>query len=268
MNKLFILSLLLILRSNFCFAQNNLGPRLTAMGMNSAAVKDLWNLESNPSGITNIKSSTLAINYSKFLFDNELSKQAIAFAVPFKNNYLGASFQRYGITEYNEIKGGVALAKRFGDKLSIALKGNYHQIKISNYGATTGFSIDAGAIYDYNEVLTFGISINNPSMQKFNTKTVEATIPTILQAGGTYKASNKILIATNIKKELARPIDVGLGLEYKLIELISLRAGLTAKPFKQYVGLGLSYKKLMIDIAVENDPYLGYTPQIALAYAF
>jgi hypothetical protein len=268
MNKLFNLSLLLILSSIFCFAQNNLGPRLSAMGMNGAAVKDLWSLEGNPSGITAIKSSTLAINYSKFLFDNELSKQAVAFAFPFKNNYIGASFQRYGITEYNEIKGGLALAKRFGEKLSIALKGNYHQIKISNYGATTGFSIDVGAIYDHNESLTFGVSLSNPSKQKFNTRSFEASIPTIIQVGAAYKASTKLLIATSISKDLDKAVDVGLGLEYKVIELISLRAGITAKPFKQYAGFGLNYKKLAIDFAVESDPYLGYTPQIALAYAF
>ncbi|WP_316784037.1 conjugal transfer protein TraF [Pedobacter frigiditerrae] len=268
MNRIFNLCLLVLLSSNYVFSQNNLGPRLSAMGMNGAAVKDLWSLEGNPCGITDIKSSSLAINYSKFLFDSELSKQAVAFVIPFKNNYVGASFQRYGISEYNEIKGGIALAKRFGDKLSIALKGNYHQIKINNYGATTGFSIDVGAMYDYNEVLTFGASINNPSKQKFSTKAVEAIIPTTVQIGAAYKASSKILIATSISKDLDKPIDVGLGLEYKVVELISLRAGLTAKPFKQYVGFGLNYKKLMMDIVVESDPYLGYTPQIALAYAF
>lgn len=268
MNKLFNLSFWLILSINTCFAQNNLGPRLTAMGMNGIAVKDLWNLEGNPSGITDIKSSTIAINYSKYLFDNELSKQAIAFAIPFKNNYIGASFQRYGITEYNEIKVGFALAKKFGNSLSIALKGNYHQIKISNYGTTTGFSVDVGAMYDYSEFLTFGISVNNPSLQKFNTKTIAVTIPTIIKIGSSYRASNKILIAATISKDLDKSVDVGLGLEYKLLEPMSLRAGITAKPFKQYAGFGLNYKKLMIDIAIESDPHLGYTPQIALAYAF
>ncbi|RZK57186.1 MAG: hypothetical protein EOO91_10640 [Pedobacter sp.] len=268
MNKLFNLSLLLLLSSDCAFSQDNLGPRLSALGMNGAAVKDLWTLEGNPSGITDIKSSMLAVNYSKFLFDSELSKQAVAFVIPFQNNYVGASLLRYGISEYNEIKAGIALAKRFGERLSIALKGNYHQIKISNYGATTGFSIDVGAMYDYNDVFTFGASINNPAKQKFNTKTIEANIPTIAQVGATYKASSKILIATSISKDLDKAVNVGLGLEYKIVELITLRGGLTAKPFKQYVGFGLNYKKFIMDIAVESDPYLGYTPQIALAYAF
>lgn len=268
MSKLFYLSAILISSINFCHAQTNLGPRLTAMGINGVAVADLWNLEGNPSGITDLKSPNVAINYSKYLFDSELSKQAIAFAIPYKNNYIGASFQRYGITEYNEIKAGIALAKKFGNNLSIAIKGNYHQIKISNYGATTGFSVDVGAMYNYNELLTFGLSVNNPSKQKYSTKTVVTTIPTVIEAGAAYKASNKILIATTLIKDLDKPFDVGLGLEYKLLQLISIRAGLTAKPFKQYVGFGLNYKKLTMDMAVENDPHLGYIPQIALAYAF
>lgn len=268
MYKLFYLSNLLLYSLNFCFAQNNLGPRLSALGMNGVVVNDLWSLEGNPSGITDIKSATVAVNYSKYLFDSDLSKQAIAFVIPFKNNYFGASFQRYGITEYNEIKVGFALAKKIGEKLSLALKGNYHQIKISNYGATIGFSFDVGAMYNYNELLTLGISVNNPSAQKYSTKTIKTTIPTIFQIGASYKASNKTLIATTISKALDKVVDVGIGLEYELLELISLRAGLTAKPFKQYAGFGLNYKKLIVDFALESDPNLGYKPQIALAYAF
>lgn len=268
MYKLLFLSCLLFHSLNFCFAQSNLGPRLTALGMNGVVVSDVWSLEGNPSGVTDIKSATVAVNYSKYLFDSDLSKQAIAFVIPFKNNYFGASFQRNGITEFNEIKVGFAFAKKFGEKLSIGLKGNYHQIKISDYGSTIGFSVDVGAMYNYNELLTFGISINNPSIQKYNTKTITTTIPTIFQIGASYKASNKTLIATTISKALDKVIDVGIGLEYKLLELISLRAGLTAKPLKQYAGFGLNYKKLIVDFTVESDPNLGYIPQIALAYAF
>ncbi|RZL46172.1 MAG: hypothetical protein EOP00_15815 [Pedobacter sp.] len=268
MNKIINLSILLLLSINLCLAQHNLGPRLTAMGNNGAAVPDIWSVEANPSAITAIKSKTVALNYSKYLFETELSKQAIAFIIPIKNNVIGMSFQRYGITEYNEIKIGLALAKQFGDKLSIALKGNYHQIKITNYGATKGFSVDVGAKYNYNELLTFGLYINNPSLQKYSSKEVETTIPTVVNAGVAYQASDKMLIATTVSKDFKGKIDVGLGIDYKLLGLLSLRGGLTAKPFKQYAGFGINYKKLTLDFAVESDPYLGYTPQIALAYAF
>ena len=269
MKIIFNLSLLLLFAvGKCCLAQNNYGPRLTAMGNNGAAVSDIWSLEANPAGITILSKPTLAANYTKFLIDNNLSKQAVAFVLPSKNTFVGLSFNRYGISEYNEIKTGLAIAKKFGNDLSIAIKGNYHQISIANYGSTTGFSLDIGAMYKLNDLLSFGLYINNPSMQSFNTKIIETTIPTVFHFGSSYQFSDKLLMATAISKDFKGKIDFNLGLDYKVIEMISLRAGLSVKPFKHYAGFGIKYRNLMVDCAVENDPNLNYTPQIALAYAF
>ncbi len=267
MNKILNLFLVLVFACNFSNAQD-LGARVTAMGMNGAAVKDLWSLDANPSGITELKSTTVGINYAQFLIDSEISRQAIAVVIPTDRNYYGASLQRYGISAYNEIKIGFVMAKKFGNKLAIALKGNYHQLKISNYGATTGFSIDVGSSYRFNEEIVFGLALNNPFLQAYNTQVIASKIPTIIQIGLSYQTSDKLLIATTIKKELRNKVDVSLGLEYNMLRLLSLRAGLTAKPFKQYAGFGLRHKKLMLDLAATNDTQLGFTPQIGLAYAF
>lgn len=131
--------LLISLTPFYLFAQNNLGPRLTAMGNNGAAIADVWALQANPSGITALEKPTISLNYIKHLFSNEISTQALAAVIPLKNNSLGISLQRYGFAEYNESKSGFAYARKFGHKLSFALNMNYHQLKISNYGATRSF---------------------------------------------------------------------------------------------------------------------------------
>lgn len=59
-----------------------------------------------------------------------------------------------------------------------------------------------------------------------------------------------------------------MGIDYRIIDLLSLRGGLSAKPFKQYAGFGLNYKKLLLDMATTYDANLGYAPQIAVGYAF
>ena len=123
--------LLISLTPFYLFAQNNLGPRLTAMGNNGAAITDIWSLQANPSAIIRIEKPAVSLNYIKHLFSNEVSTQAFVAVVPFKNNFFGASFQRYGFSEYFESKVGFAYAKRVGDKLSIGINGNYHQIKIN-----------------------------------------------------------------------------------------------------------------------------------------
>lgn len=260
--------LLILVSTSSLFAQNNLGSRLTAMGNNGASTADIWSLQANPAGITGITAPTISLNYIKHLFSNEISTQAFAAVLPLRNNFLGLSFQRYGFSAYNEMKIGFAYAKKFHKQLAIALNINYFQIKIDNYGSSNGFSVDIGVIYHYNEQLTFGAFSGNPSQQKYSSKEIEAKIPSSINVGATYKASDKLLIATTVAKILKEPIDVKIGFDYKIIDLFSLRAGLSVKPFKQYAGFGLNYKKILLDMAAAYDPNLGYAPQIAIGYAF
>lgn len=251
-----------------CLAQVHLGARPAAMGNNGNSVEDVWSIQGNPAGISKISAITVAIDYTKYLFATELSRQAIAIAIPFQKNSVGIGLDRYGIAEYSEIKGSLALVKKFGQQLVIGLKGNYHQLKIDNYGATTAFSLDVGLLYHLNTRLLLGIYVANPALQQYKSVSVKLSVPTSFHVGLSYQISDKVLIATDLNKTLDFPIDASIGIDYQLFSLFSMRGGLTAKPFKQYAGFGLHYKKLMLDTAVTSDPYLGYSPQITLGYVF
>lgn len=266
--KKLLLPLLLFCSIGFGYAQNLLGPKLMGMGNNGAAIADLWSVEGNSSGITEIQKATLGLSYAYRFFNSQLSQQALALVIPLQNNYVGIGIQRYGITAYNELRAGFAYAKKFGEALSIGLKVNYHQIRINNYGQTTGFSIDVGTMYRFSEQWVIGAYFNNPAQQEYKTSTVAIDIPSKIQLGISYLASNKVTIATSFSKEIHQAIAATVGIDYQLLSLLSFRAGISVKPFKQYIGLGLFIKKINIDVAIENDPYLGYSSQIALAYAF
>lgn len=159
------------------------------------------------------------------------------------------------------------MVKKFG-QLAIGLKGNYHQLKIDNYGATTAFSLDIGLLYHLNSQLLLGLYVANPALQQYKNQSVKFGIPTSFHIGLSYLISNKVLIAADLNKMLHSPIDLAVGIDYQLLSLLSMRGGLTAKPFKQYAGFGLHYQKLTLDTAVTSDPHLGYSPQITLGYAF
>jgi len=264
--KKIVIMISLIAIALLCKAQDYLGPRLTAMGNNGAAVKDIWSIESNVANITSAITPTIALGYTKYLFDTELSKQSIIFVLPVNSNALGISLQRYGITAYNEIKAGLAFAKEFGTHLSIGVKANYHQIKISNYGVSNTFTVDVGLNYTLNKQLNTGLYFQNPSQQDYLEKL--SNIPSIVGIGATYQPFDKILIASTISKNFYAGFNVGLGMDYILIDALSLRCGISTAPFKQYGGFGIHVKNLNIDAAVTNDINLGFTPQIAIAYAF
>ena len=161
-----------------------------------------------------------------------------------------------------------AYAKKFGNQFSMAMTVNYHQLKITNYGSSYGFSVDVGLYYKLNDKLNLGTFITNPSKQKFASKEVAVPIVTTINIGASYLISDKVLIAATVSQLIDNPLDVRLGLEYRLIKSLSLRAGVDANPFKQHVGFGIEISKILVDFATTFDNNLGYSPQIALGYAF
>ena len=75
-------------------------------------------------------------------------------------------------------------------------------------------------------------------------------------------------MVADVRKLLNYPVDFSTGIEYNLMRWVSLRGGVSINPFKQYTGIGITYNKIQLDIAVTSHPTLGFSPQIALTYEF
>ncbi len=268
MKKQILIALICFISIRVFAIQYNFGPRITAMGMNSSSINDDYAVGGNPAGLLAVQSATLTLNYTKRIIDDELSQKTVGLILPGKNNSLGFVFHRYGISAYNEITVGTMFARKFGEHLAIALRVNYHQIKIQNYGTTRGFSVDIGSIYKVNDQFSFGIYLNNPTLQDYANKFVKISIDQSIYFGAVYQASDKVIIATTINKSTGSPYNTAFGFEYQFIKSLSLRTGITTAPFRQFAGFGLIYKKLNIDFAIESEPFLSYTPQIGIVYAF
>jgi len=263
--KIWFVFVLFILHIFSLSAQNILGSRLTAMGNNDTSVPDVWALQGNGAAITEVRQITISLNYLRYLFSNELSAQSFAMVIPLRNNFLGVHLQRYGFSAYNESKMGFTYAKKF-NQLSFSLNANYHQLTIQNYGSATAVSVDIGSLYTFNNQFIIGAYIKNPFQQNYVATNLVTEILTSYSVGFSYIASNKVLLATSVSKTKQQAIDPRFGLEYKIHTILSLRGGTSLKPFKQYGGMGLNYKKLAFDFAVANDNNLGYLPQISLGY--
>src|SRR5688500_4290958 len=127
--KIFLL--LYTISTNLCLGQNNSGPRLAAMGNTGASIPDVWSVSDNPSLITEISAASLTMSYEKPLLDLPISSQAVGLIYPFKKGAIAGYCYRYGIEDFNEIRASTLIAKKFGRVFSIAMRGNYHQIKIT-----------------------------------------------------------------------------------------------------------------------------------------
>ncbi|HEX7367813.1 MAG TPA: hypothetical protein VF273_11985 [Pelobium sp.] len=258
----------------FCFliglgskAQQNYGPRLTALGTGGTALQDVWSASKNQAGIAGLKSPIIAAAYENRFGVKELSTKSAVVAVPIKNYAIGASFQSYGIDAYNEVKTGLSLAKSFGPKLLVGLGLNYHQLNISNYGNANTFSVEVGLQYRVLPKLWLATHVANPNQSSYGDN-AEQVIPAHIQFGGTFVFSEQLLITSEFEQVLGRQVDFKTGLEYHVVKFVALRGGISVNPFKQYAGFGVNYQKVNIDFAVASHPVLGYSPQIALGYEF
>lgn len=249
------------------FSQTIYGPRITAMGGAGVAISGVWANNSNAAGIATVESPTFSLGYENRFSVKELSTKSVVAATPIKNYRLGASFQYYGNPTYSLSKTGLSLARAFGKNLFTAITLNYHQISIEQYGNAKSFSVEAGMQLEALPDLWIGAHIANPNQSRFKDNS-EELMPAHLKFGAAFIMSNKLIISSEFEKVLDAQMDFKVGLEYKILEILALRGGISANTFKQYGGFGINYQKFDLDFSVSSHPVLGYSPQIAIGYEF
>jgi hypothetical protein len=264
--KRFSLLFLLILPA-LLFGQPNAGPRLTALGMTGVVVQDIWSLQANPAGLAILKRPQVSGAFEEKFMNPELSSKSAVFAFPVKNDVFGLSLQSYGFSAYTEQQAGLAYARGFGKSVFAAIRFNYHQVKIAQYGSAHAYSVEAGLQFRATKNILIGAHIANPNQSAYDNET-GATIPVIVEFGLAYRFTDKVTINTAAVKMLNTTTDARFGIEYYLVDWIALRGGLTANPFRHFAGFGLNYQSFTIDIAASSHPALGYSPQLALSYEF
>lgn len=243
------------------------GAPFTAIANASVAINNVWAANNNPAGLSFLTKTIVAAGYENKFLTKEFSASSLILALPFNKIVIGGSFQKYGIPDFSQIKTGISLSKSFGHTLSYGIRLNYHQINITGYNNEKTFSADCGIMYAINKKIWLAASLGNISQESF--KTIhDQTIGAYIKFGASFLLNEKLTACSQIDKYTDNALDYRMGLDYKLLEILSLRGGLSFNTFRQYAGIGISHKKLVIDLAVSSHPVLSYSPQIALAYEF
>ena len=127
------------------------------------------------------------------------------------------------------------------------------------------FTCEIGAQKRLMRELTLGAHIFNHIGVKLNE---DENIPSIFKLGLRYDANNKVAIFTEGELESEQNAKLKLGLEYKIIKQLQLRAGFSTNPAQNTFGLGYTLNNIQLDIAVKRHQLLGYSPQFSVSSAF
>lgn len=241
------------------------GARSAAMVSASVMMTDIWAAANNQAGLGYIEQPTAALYYGSCLNVKSLSQRAGVFAWPVKSTTIAANYRYFGFSKYNESRFGLAVGKKIGEKFALGIQMDYLHTHFSdNYGNFGVLCGEVGLLCTPVENLTVGAHLFNVSQSKQKANPDEK-VPTVMRFGIGYTIQDKATVSVETEKDLRMDAVFKGGLEYKPIDKLYFRCGVSTGLLYQYAfGLGYGWKAFTVDVAFSHHKFLGYNPHISL----
>lgn len=287
------IGLLLLLTPALARAQANgpgvWGARSAALGGTAVTVPDgAWAAGNNPAALGELSHLTVGFQAAnQFLLAN-LSTVGVAAALPVgpqlppqpvpgvpaavaarqapRYGVVGVTARRFGNKQYAEQGLGLSYGYRLGT-VSVGARVEVMQLSIEGLGSRRAVAASLGGQADIlPRKLTFGASLVNLNQARLAPDQDER-LPTVLRAGLAYRPSEKVLLLTEVEKDVEQAADVRVGLEYQVLASLALRAGVSAYTEQLTGGFGVQAGQLHIDYAAAWHSALGLSQHLSVAVA-
>jgi len=255
--------------STLCAGQDGLtqsGARSFGLANASLTLRDPFSLFNNVAGISGVEEISAFGAYDNRFGIAELQTLSAGVLYPTKFGTFGVSFLRFGDQVFSEQSIGIGYGYSIG-VIHFGAKINYLQYNIEGFGTSGTVVTEIGATAQILEELSFGTHIYNLNQAKVTDETDER-VPTVVRFGVTYEPTKKLLITTEVFKDIDIDPNFKAGLEYQIVESIFIRTGINTEPFASFYGLGWNNKRLGVDYSLRNNGDLGLGHHVSLVYNF
>ncbi|PIV58169.1 MAG: hypothetical protein COS14_11010, partial [Bacteroidetes bacterium CG02_land_8_20_14_3_00_31_25] len=245
-----------------------IGARQAGMGSSGVAFPDLWSVTHNPAGLTLLTKPTFGLFYENRFALKELGLKAGAFAYPTSSGVFAIDLMQFGYSKYNESRVGLAFAKSIGKRFSLGIKFDYLNTYFAEEYGNKGTAIaEIGFLAQPANHFYIGGHVYNLSRSKIAEYNDER-VPTIITFGIAYEFSEKVLSTIEVEKDIEYKPIYKVGVEYKFMENLFIRAGVTSNPNQMSLGIGYAFKRIKADISFSSHQILGISPHIGFSYEF
>jgi hypothetical protein len=242
------------------------GARSAGLANASLTLTDVWSVHHNQAGLGSIRKISAGVYYESRFLMPELGLSAGALAIPIGKGTFGLSFRSFGYQAYKENKIGLAYGRAFGDFLSIGMQLNFQSAVFSEfYGSSSTFTAEIGAIYKAGKKVTLAAHLFNPNQSRI-AEFDDERIPSVIRFGARYLFSKQVFVVAEVENALYQKPVLRGGLEYRPIDILYVRAGISGNPMNSNFGFGLQMKKFQLDFAGAFHQVLGFTPKISLTF--
>jgi long-subunit fatty acid transport protein len=160
------------------------------------------------------------------------------------------------------------LMKDLHSSLAFGYSFNMYQLDFAEgYGDDTAYGLNVGAIATMHQrtKISFTVqNINNPDMGKDE----EFELPRQMVTGISYQPYYGVVTILELTKELKGDTSVAAGIEYSLLDNMTLRAGVHNNPAVYSAGLGFDVKGMLVNYGFTYHSDLDPTHHFQVGYRF
>jgi len=143
---------------------------------------------------------------------------------------------------------------------------NYQTVSIKNYGNDGALFFNLGGLAYVSNVFRLGFSVHNINRATFGQD--DSQIPMIINTGFSYDAADELTLNFAVEKDIKYKASFQFGINYDIIENLSLRTGFSNEPSKYSAGIGINYSIFSLDYAMFTHNDLGLTHQAGVIISF
>ena len=250
------------------FSQYNPGAKQISLSNSDVALSDdVFSLFNNPAGLSQMNWREIGIYYSPAPFGlSELSNGFVAYHEPTSFGSFAIGGMTYGYELYRESKISMGYSYNYNNKFFAGVALNYQTVSIHNYGNDGSIFFNIGGLAYLTNYFRFGFSIQNLNKASFGE--TKNQIPMVFNAGFSYDVIDEITINATIEKDINYKPSIQFGINYDIIEYLSLRSGFSNEPSRYSAGIGINYSMFSLDYAIFTHNDLGLTHQAGLIISF
>lgn len=239
--------------------------RLSGIGGQSVAIDVVEAFPGNASNLASIKKSTLSFNgESRYAGTGIVGSSILACIKLGSNNGLGLGTVFYGLPEYNQLNLLLGYGMQLSKKISIGTSGGTVNFSDPSRDKTIYGMIQFGIQYEVLTNLMLGVSYQRLLS---NNEIKRQIIGNDILIGIKYSVSSLVSLFTEIEKDNYSKANVKVGIEYQMMNTVSMRTGVTSYPQSFSTGIGLALNSaILIDAAFSFHQTIGLTPAIGLRF--
>ena len=242
-----------------------MGARSQSLGHASACLEDEWSIFNNVAGLGRLKNSAACISYDVQPGFSAFSKGALAVSFHQKIG-IGIGIYTFGDEVYQEQVASLGCGSSWGIT-AVGVKVNYIRYNLPSLGHTGVLTISMGGVTAITPRITVGAHITNINQPFLSRKDRERT-PTTLTAGLLFKLTDKILLVTELEKDIQFSAIWKSGLEYTINKKFVARTGVNLHPSSGFFGMGFKLRRFFADYSFQFTPGWGSRVQATINWYF